>query len=111
MVKVREDQSLTGTGRVDVDLLLERLQENVRLRDPAEMRVACLLVEQLDRESDRPHCSWLKDTPSFRMGLEMADILGELKLDQTALEAAVLYRALREERPSPGAGRRCARLS
>jgi GTP pyrophosphokinase len=30
------------------------------------------------------------------MGLEMADILGELKLDQATLEAAVLYRAVRE---------------
>ncbi|MCH4561762.1 MULTISPECIES: GTP diphosphokinase [Halomonas] len=96
MVKVREDQPLSATGRVDVDQWVERLQEDVKLRDAAEMREACLLAQQLEAESDRPHRTWLANGSSFRMGLEMADILGELRLDQAALEAAVLYRAVRE---------------
>ncbi len=96
MVKVREDQPLTASGRVDIDLWVARLQEDVRLRDPARMVEACRLAERLDRESERPHRDWLADGSSFRMGLEMADILGELKLDQAVLEAAVLYRAVRE---------------
>ncbi len=60
------------------------------------MRAACDIAQRLELESERPHKAWLKDGSSFRMGLEMADILGELRLDQPALEAAVLYRAVRE---------------
>ncbi len=97
MVKVREEQPQTRDGRVAIDQWLTRLQDDVRLRDVDEMRRACELAQQLELASDRPHKAWLKDGSSFRMGLEMADILGELKLDQPALEAAVLYRAVREE--------------
>lgn len=96
MVKVREDQPLTATGQVDIERWIERLQEDVKLRDPDEMREACRLAERLEGESGRSHRAWLQDGSSFRMGLEMADILGELKLDQATLEAAVLYRAVRE---------------
>ncbi|MEQ5801881.1 GTP diphosphokinase [Halomonas sp. H10-9-1] len=96
MVKVREDQPLTTSGRVDIDLWVARLQEDVKLRDPASMVEACRLAERLECESERPHRDWLADGSSFRMGLEMADILGELRLDQAVLEAAVLYRAVRE---------------
>ncbi|XKE46829.1 GTP diphosphokinase [Halomonas organivorans] len=96
MVKVREDQPLAEDGAVDIPRWVERLQEDVKLRAPDEMRAACELAQRLERESDRPHKVWLKDGSSFRMGLEMADILGELRLDQPALEAAVLYRAVRE---------------
>ncbi|NWN81501.1 MAG: GTP diphosphokinase [Halomonas sp.] len=96
MVKVREDQPLTATGRVDIDRWVERLGEDVKLRDPNEMADACRLAERLEEESEHPHRSWMTDGSSFRMGLEMADILGELKLDQAVLVAAVLYRAVRE---------------
>ncbi|GHE21934.1 GTP diphosphokinase [Halomonas urumqiensis] len=96
MVKVREDQPITPAGQVDIDLWIARLQDDVKLRDPVDLRDACVLAERLERESDRPHRTWLKDGSSFRLGLEMADILGELRLDQVALEAAVLYRAVRE---------------
>lgn len=96
MVKVREDQPLTSEGTVDIGQWLVRLQEDVTLRDLGEMRAACELADQLARQSERPHKTWLADGSSFRMGLEMADILGELKLDQVTLEAAVLYRAVRE---------------
>lgn len=96
MVKVREDQPLSVDGNVDIEQWLARLQEDVSLRNIDEMREACMLAERLARESDRPHKAWLVDGSSFRTGLEMADILGELRLDQTSLEAAVLYRAVRE---------------
>ncbi|SDM58013.1 GTP pyrophosphokinase [Franzmannia pantelleriensis] len=96
MVKVREDQPLTADGAVDIPQWLARLKEDVTLRDEGEMRDACELADRLAREADKPHKAWLADGSSFRMGLEMADILGELTLDQEALEAAVLYRAVRE---------------
>ena len=96
MVKVREDQPLTESGKVDIQQWLTRLQEDVRLREPERLQEACELAEQLDREAPRTHRVWLSPGSSFRMGLEMADILADLKLDQPALEAAVLYRAVRE---------------
>ncbi|WP_075881348.1 GTP diphosphokinase [Vreelandella massiliensis] len=100
MVKVREDQPLTPSGRVDIPQWLARLQEDVRLRDPDRLAQACELAQALEWEAERGHRAWLAPGSSFRMGLEMADILGELKLDQPALEAAVLYRAVREGRLS-----------
>ncbi|NYS61429.1 GTP diphosphokinase [Vreelandella salicampi] len=100
MVKVREDQPLTPSGWVDIPQWLARLQEDVRLRDPDRMAQACELAQSLETDAERGHRAWLDPGSSFRMGLEMADILGELKLDQAALEAAVLYRAVREERLS-----------
>ncbi|WP_129140365.1 GTP diphosphokinase [Modicisalibacter coralii] len=96
MVKVREDQPLTADGQVDIDRWLARLQDDVSLRDVGEMKAACELADRLARETEKPHKAWMADGSSFRTGLEMADILGELKLDQEALEAAVLYRAVRE---------------
>ncbi|WP_386083309.1 GTP diphosphokinase [Vreelandella sp. F11] len=96
MVKVREDQPLTASGKVDIQQWLTRLQEDVRLREPERLVEACELAEQLELEAPRTHRVWLSPGSSFRMGLEMADILGELKLDQATLEAAVLYRSVRE---------------
>lgn len=96
MVKVREDQPLTASGKVDIQQWLTRLQEDVRLRDPERLVEACELAESLELEAPRTHRVWLSPGSSFRMGLEMADILGDLKLDQATLEAAVLYRAVRE---------------
>ncbi|MDQ7731653.1 GTP diphosphokinase [Halomonas sp. SpR1] len=96
MVKVREDQPLTASGRVDIQQWLTRLQEDVRLPEPERLVDACELAETLELEAPRTHRVWLSPGSSFRMGLEMADILGELKLDQATLEAAVLYRSVRE---------------
>lgn len=96
MVKVREDQPLTSSGKVDIQQWLTRLHEDVRLRDPERLADACELAETLELEAPHHHRVWLSPGSSFRMGLEMADILGDLKLDQATLEAAVLYRAVRE---------------
>lgn len=96
MVKVREDQPLTDSGTVDLQKWLSRLQEDVRLPEPERLREACELAQALELDAPRSHRVWLTPGSSFRMGLEMADILGELKLDQSTLEAAVLYRAVRE---------------
>ncbi|MGY4879488.1 GTP diphosphokinase [Vreelandella aquamarina] len=96
MVKVREDQPLTSSGKVDVQQWLVRLQEDVRLRNPDRLAQACEWAQCLEHEAPDSHRVRSEPGSSFRMGLEMADILGELKLDQAALEAAVLYRSVRE---------------
>ncbi len=103
MVKVREDQPLTSSGKVDIQQWLARLQEDVRLRDPDRLAQACEWAQKLEDEAPDTHRVRSGPRSSFRMGLEMADILGELKLDQTSLEAAVLYRSVRETLITPQA--------
>ncbi|XKF14484.1 GTP diphosphokinase [Halomonas sp. BLK-85] len=103
MVKVREDQPLTSSGKVDIQQWLARLQEDVRLRDPDRLAQTCEWAQKLEDEAPDTHRVRSGPRSSFRMGLEMADILGELKLDQTALEAAVLYRSVRETLITPQA--------
>ncbi|MEZ5524312.1 MAG: GTP diphosphokinase [Pseudomonadales bacterium] len=96
MVKIHQGQPLMETGQVDIDQWMQQLQKNVNLRDPEVLRRACLLAEKLAGESPHAENAEHHNYSSFRMGLEMANILAELKQDQTALEAAVLYRAVRE---------------
>ena len=44
MVKVREDQPLTESGKVDIQQWLTRLQEDVRLRDPERLLEGALTI-------------------------------------------------------------------
>ncbi|WP_110687440.1 GTP diphosphokinase [Salinicola aestuarinus] len=94
MVKVRKDQPLVAAGGVDLDRWVAQIRVEAGLREPERMRRAC----ELARIADGEHAS--ADTPhqTLLTGLEMADILAQLKLDQPTLEAAVLYRSVRRNR-------------
>ncbi|UTW02627.1 GTP diphosphokinase [Amphritea atlantica] len=97
MVKVREDHPIHADGSVDLDLWLERLQEQVEVKDIETVRQACLYAKQMKEEAESSDDSW-KDSDSYLTGLEMAQILIELNQDQDALVAAILYRSVREKR-------------
>ncbi len=96
MVKVRADYPTLADGSVDFETWLDRVEDHVELHDRAELLRACLRAEQLDRDAVARHNIWSARTSSFLTGLDMADILSELNLDQESLMAAVLYRAVRE---------------
>ncbi|WP_456267180.1 GTP diphosphokinase [Kushneria sp. AK178] len=96
MVKVREDQPLDADGRVDITTWITHLQGEVTLKDPAELERACRFVASVNQEAASRQPAWRDIYSAFRIGLEMADILSELKLDQQAITAAVLYRSVRE---------------
>jgi len=106
MVKVRQDHPVTADGLVDIDAWLERLtgidqQPPEALR---ELKRACEFCQQVDLvrlPTVAPH-SWGEGTSCFRIGLEMAEILADLQLDQDTLVAAIMYRAVREEKLSLG---------
>ena len=99
MVKVREDHPVREDGSVDLDLWLERLQEQVTLTDLTQVRKACELSRQVYAEVPPEEDHWGESTMgSFLTGLEMAQILAELQQDQDTLIAAILYRAVREEK-------------
>ncbi|MFC0269436.1 GTP diphosphokinase [Kushneria aurantia] len=97
MVKVREDQPLDSTGRVDISSWVARLQHEISLRDPAALEHACRYAAGVNDKAASAQPAWRDIYSAFRIGLEMADILGELKLDQQAITAAVLYRSVREK--------------
>lgn len=99
MVKVREDYPVTEEGQVDLDRWLQGVSHRTELHYPNVLRQACLFAKEADEIFDREHL-WSARTSSFLTGLAMADILADLKLDQDSLVAAVLYRAVREEKTS-----------
>lgn len=101
MVKVREETPQNDDGSINIEQWLDRLPVEADV-DYARLRLACetsLSAERafLARASDESENAW-SGTSCFRTGLEMAEILAELHLDQETLVAAILYRAVREEK-------------
>jgi len=100
MVKVREDYGVNAEGKIDVDRWIEHIGRLTRLENTEELRRACDLSAEIDHQAVAQDRLWAPGASSFRTGLEMAQVLAELHLDQASLVAAVLYRAVREERVS-----------
>jgi len=98
MVKVREDYSVTGDGHVDIPAWVDQIRQQVVLDNPDQLTEACYLSQAIDEAAFREDRQWAPGASSFRTGLEMVQILTELHLDQESLVAAMLYRAVREER-------------
>ena len=96
MVKVRQEQPLLVDGSVNIEMWLckigdDRPELNLsRLRDVAE------LSEQAEEKAISSNSIWSPGHSSFRTGLEMAEILNELMVDEDGLVAAIIYRAVRE---------------
>jgi GTP pyrophosphokinase len=96
-VKVREDQPVFSDGTIDLEAWLKRLAEKTVIVDEEELIRACRIARTAEEEADHKVNEWGENTSAFKAGLEMAEILAELGLDQDALVAAVLYRTVREE--------------
>src|SRR5690554_8117226 len=99
MVKVRQDHPIAPDGSVDIATWLQRLAGIEQQNSPNldEIKRACELCLQAETAVTHmaPH-SWGEGTSCLRIGMEMAEILADLQLDQDTLIAAVLYRAVRE---------------
>ncbi|WP_304639337.1 GTP diphosphokinase [Pseudomonas sp.] len=98
MVQVRAEHPVNRDGRVNLDAWIERIEARVPLNKPAQLRDACEWAERLEQEALAAENVWASGTSSYRTGLEMAEILADLKLDQDSLVAAVIYRAVRERK-------------
>lgn len=98
MVKVRDDQPLLHDGSLDIDRWLETAQQSQDIKDPDVLREALLVAKQLSDEAILNRTYWSID--SVQMGIEMAQILLDLRLDTESIVAAILYRAVREGRLS-----------
>ena len=82
MVKVREEHPITESGEIDIDKWLHRIQEKINLPDIATLKKACELSLHLEQEAVAAQKIWSEGANSFLTGLEMAEILADLKLDQ-----------------------------
>jgi GTP pyrophosphokinase len=100
MVKVREDHPITEEGAVDIDAWISRLYELDTLEASARAPIkrACEQSLKAEREAIAAENIWPDGSSSFRTGLEMAEILADLQLDCETLQAAILYRAVRENK-------------
>jgi len=96
MVKVREDHPLLHDGSLDIDRWIEDVRQTSDVQNPEELRDALVLAKQLSDEAIVNRTYWSID--SVQMGIEMAQILIDLRLDNASLVAAILYRAVREGR-------------
>lgn len=104
MVKVREDSWQHADGNIEVGDWLMRLSARIKSAENAHeelatqrLRQACELSQaaQSNHADKVSQYAW-NSVNAYQTGLEMADILADLHLDEETLVAAVLYRSLRE---------------
>lgn len=98
MVKVRDDKPIKQDGSVDLALWLANLKllSSHSNFDDELLLSACEFARKAEEKAKDSVNVWSKRTSSFFIGLEMADILSELSLDQESIVAAILYRSVRE---------------
>ena len=97
MVQVRQSYSITNKdGSFNVDSWLSMLPGFELAADREKMMAACRLA------SEAQPADISKDTfraiGCFDAGLEMVRILADLHMDEETLLAAIVYRAVREEK-------------
>src|SRR5690625_6318492 len=97
MVKVREDHPRQPDGSIDLTRWLERLSLPEQVSAEA-LLAACQQAQQADQRAADVDSLWSETVSSLATGLEMVEILTDLHLDEEALIAAVLYRAVREDK-------------
>ncbi|WP_028885899.1 GTP diphosphokinase [Teredinibacter turnerae] len=100
MVKVREDRPRLADGRLDIAAWASRIGAVAHVPDTALARLctSCELAESVVALEGMNNSWWGEGYSSLNAGLEMAEILAELQLDEDTLVAAVLYRSVRERK-------------
>ena len=96
MVKVREEQPLHFDGSINLELWLCKLGERNSELNFTRCQKACELSQQAEEKAVATGSVWAIGQSSFKTGLDMADILSELYMDEDGLVAAIVYRAVRE---------------
>ena len=96
MVKVKQHQPIFSENGVDLEDWLALLAERCPLVSVDRLQEACELSEQAEKKALQTTGAWAPGRSSYLTGLEMADILAELQVDEDGLIAAIIYRAVRE---------------
>lgn len=96
MVQVRAHQPVNTDGSINLEAWLDHVQNLVPGLDRQGLLEACEFARESEQRAIAAQSSWAEGTSSFQTGLEIAEILADLKLDQESLVAAVIYRGVRE---------------
>ncbi|MGH8375782.1 MAG: HD domain-containing protein, partial [Pseudomonas sp.] len=96
MVQVRAHQPINTDGSINLDAWLDHVVSVDLALDREALKAACEFARQAENKGNTAKHSWADGTSSFQAGLEIAEILADLKLDQDSLVAAVIYRSVRE---------------
>lgn len=96
MVQVRAHQPINTDGSINLDAWLDHVVSVDLIVDRQALKEACEFVRQAEQQDNAAKNLWAEGTSSFHTGLEIAEILADLKLDHDSLVAAVLYRGVRE---------------
>ena len=98
MVKVKDDRPRLPSGEVDVEGWLAAFCAAAPARNPERLREAVLRAQQAEQDAIAAKNLWASGISSFETGLDMAEILAELRADEDAIIAGLLYRAVREKK-------------
>lgn len=97
MVTIHRKPALSGQYS-DLPAWIASVAERCVNTDQALLAEACELAQRCEEAVEDEGTAWPYGIGCFRIGLEMVDILADLKADGAALPAALLYRSVREER-------------
>ncbi|MBC9251755.1 GTP diphosphokinase [Pseudomonas alcaligenes] len=100
MVQVRAHQPINLDGSINLEAWLDHALSVDPALDREALKVACEFARDAEQQANAAQNLWAEGTSSFQTGLEIAEILADLKLDQDSLVAAVIYRAVREGKTS-----------
>lgn len=100
MVQVRANQPVNTDGSINLDAWLEHILSVDPAIEREPLREACEFAREAEQQAQAAKNIWADGTSSFQTGLEIAEILADLRLDQDTLMAAVIYRGVREGKVS-----------
>ena len=100
MVQVRDHHPIKSDGSIDITVWAQDLTEELDINDVSRIKQACEMAEFALQNASDTDDEWGGDVgvDCFRTGLEMAVILASLKVNETTLVAAILYRSVRENK-------------
>ena len=93
MVSIKQDYSLATDGTVDLESWLYGIGKRQPVMNLAKIRDVCELSEQAAKKASSTDGLVHR---SYRTGLEIADILCDLRVNEDGIKAGIIYRAVRE---------------
>ncbi len=100
MVQVRAQQPVNQDGSINLEAWLDYVQSLDPALQREGLRQACEFARDTEAAARAAQNIWKDGVSSYRTGLQIAEILADLKLDQDSLVAAIIYRAVREGKTS-----------
>ena len=102
MVKIRQQHPQEEADQIDIQAWVVSLIQRYPIPPDAaeDITQACIFASDALKQDFDPDKLWNNAVGCFQTALEMAEILADLSLDSAGMQAAILYRAVREGRIS-----------